>query len=280
MAANPNKFRPDVTPETWITPITACRFSTLTTAARYHTLDEAFTTPAGKGFGKQARTAVMRRLRAYGSEHRGQSVAAADGYNREDALYAYRKMYPTYKVYSLSPRPKEMAALLKQGFFLSVSGNVGLTPAGSILRARVNPVPHEIGLARLNGDGTKVLVYEPMRPDKPVWVPWSHVKAFSSAFAFGGGRRVCIGVRIAWATAEGFTARAGERRAKRLRAERDDERAERQAAEDMIESAQIEIAGLERQLEACESSGEDGWQSALLGIIDHAEDMRAGGYEG
>jgi hypothetical protein len=278
VAVSKRKFRPDVTPEWWIPPITGCRFSTLTTGARFQSLDEYFTKPSGQRTGKPHRTRVMAQLRRYGAEHRGESVAEADGYSWDDAVYAYKKMFPGWRCLKVGLRPNQIKDYLKAGHFISVSGNVGRTPAGSILRAAVNPVPHEIGLARLNTDGTKVLVYEPMRRDKPVWVPWSDVKAFSSAFTYDNGRRYCIALPIGWATDSATIARAELRRAKRLRGEIEDAKAQANAFEDMLDSANTEIAALEVQLANCDSDPDAAYDAALANVLDAVEALREDGY--
>ena len=265
MPIDPKHFKPNVTPEQWMTPVNGCRLSTLLTLHRYQTLDEAFKRADGSGHGRTLRTKTMKRLRALASDHRGESPQEALGYSWADAIYAYRAMWPAYKVHKWGLRSSDIKARLRQGYAISVSGNVGRTPAGSILRAAVNPVPHEIGLIRLSKDENSVLVYEPMRRDKPVWVPWSHVKAFSSAFTYDNGRRYCIAIKIAWGTREAFARRANERA-------QDDANAAAQATEDMLESAHTEIATLERQ-------GAEGWDTALVAIIDNAEALREDGYQ-
>lgn len=246
MAVSADKFKPSVTPETWMSPVNGCRISTLTTAARFQTLDERFTNPSGKPFTKTQRTKLMKRLRVLASEHRGQTPAAADGYSRDDAVYAYEKAFPGYQFHAVDLKPSEMAQMLRSGWFLSLSGNVSHTSPGCILRAYVNPVDHEIGIARLSADGTKALVYEPMRPDRPVWVKWSDITAFGSEFAFGGGKRVCIAFKIGSDTAEAEALS----RLQRVRSQRDD-------ANKTIETLEEDAARLVDDLEACREAQND-----------------------
>jgi len=264
----PNKFKPSATPETWIKPTTACRLSTLVTAARYQTLDEYFTNPSGKPYTKTQRTRVMRRLRALAADHRGESVAAAKGYSRGNALYAYRKLFPELRAEPFDPTGAELKQALRDGYFVSLSGNVDDVPGSSRLDDKVGDVPHEVGLARLNGDGTQVLVYEPMS-HKPFWVRWAHVTKFGSEFR-NNKRYFCIrfeiGVGSAGAVAE-----------RKLRAVRD----ERNTLKEDLALAERDIEELNLDLADYEWKNDPEWVfgRTLDRIIDSIEDERDEGYE-
>lgn len=200
------KFLPNVTSELWMSPINGCRLSTMLTAARFQCLDERFTNPSGKPYTRNQRVNVMKELRVAASEHRGESVATADGYSRDDALYAYNKVFPWGKAELYNPTSAQLKQALRDGYFVSLSGNVDDVPQRSTLDNAVNDVPHEIGLARLSNDGSKVLVYEPMRTDRPIWVDWKDILKFGSEFETNG-RYVCIRVKTGWSTNEAIAKR-------------------------------------------------------------------------
>jgi len=90
---DPEKYRPSVTPETWMAPTNGCRFSTLLKAAQFQTLGEATTFPNGRPYGRAALTALMKELR----RATGKPVDAS-AYNRPDALRAYAAVFPGQSV--------------------------------------------------------------------------------------------------------------------------------------------------------------------------------------
>lgn len=263
MAISANKFKPSVTPETWMWPTNGCRMSTLVTAARYQSLDEWFTNPSGKPYTKTQRTKVMKRLREAASLHRGEASTAAKGYGRDDALAAYAEVFPDGKAEAFNPTADELKTVLRLGYFVSISGNTDDVPDVSNLDDRVNDVPHEIGLARLSKDGTKVLVYEPMRTDKPIWVKWEHIKKFASEFATNG-RYVAIRFDIGWGTAEEQVRRAYVDRLATLRRDRNAALQEQQRLEDEVAALEDQVAALE--IDVAESEWDDAVDAAVAAV--------------
>lgn len=278
------KFTPSVTPETWMTPYNGCRMSTLLTAARFQTLDEKFTNPSGKPYTKRQRTKLMKRLREEASKHRGVSAAQADGYSRDDALYAYRVVFPWGKAESFDPSPQQLREALTDGYFVSISGNVDDVPGRSPLDDAVNDVPHEIGLARFNAKRTHVLVYEPMRSDKPIWVKWEDVKRFASEF---GPPYVAIKFKIGWATKAEATKRTYQQRLANVRlakAEAEDEAErlagklaeaeyERKQLQTEYDALEADFAATEQLLQECHASG-DRYNEALDHVADYIDTLR------
>lgn len=275
MATVAIKFTPSVTPETWMTPTNGCRLSTLLTAGRFQCLDERFRNPSGKAYTKTQRTKIMKRLRYHAAQHRGVSTASLDGFNRDDALYAYRIVFPWGDAESFSPTLNELRDALEGGYFISLSGNTKHTSADCPLRRYVNPVDHEIGLARFNKSGTRVLVYEPMNPNKPVWVDWEDVKRFASEFKNSSGRHVAIRFKTGWSTFSNSVKRIYTKRLDSVRAKRDDAVDERDRLQKDVESLTSEVSDLEMALRLCESEP-DGWDDAIDAAVDAVEALRRG----
>lgn len=228
MAATAKKYKAPRTPETWITPYNACRFSTLLMLRAQETLGEQLIRGNGTAYDRKDRTTLLRWLRRLGGQRAGKGIAAS-GYNRPDALYAYEKAFPRGKAVRANDRPSTIRENLGKGWSYSISGNVGKTRPGSPLRDHVNPVGHEIGIRAYSYKDGMVDVWEPMTPECWVRVPFSDVKDFSSAYSWDMGRRVCIRVKTG---ADTQAARARfqlaetivdlETRLRRIRDERDE----------------------------------------------------------
>jgi hypothetical protein len=268
MTATLGRYKAPPTPEWYIKPINACRLSVLTTARGFETLGEAYIRRNGTPYTLDDRVTLMRALRRQASKHRGESPAVAKGYSRDDAIYAYRKVFPTGWAQSVSPLPSEMWEMLTKGWFLSVSGNVDDVPGSSKLDDKVNDVPHEIGLAPFPKNG-KVRVYEPMRPvsQSPIWVDWSDIKKFSSEFATNG-RRVCIRIKAGADTARAQLAETTRAQIERKNERIDELRLSLSEASATVAVLTAEVKALTEQLAECR---DDGCDAAVEAILDDLE---------
>ncbi len=198
MTATVARYEPKTTPEKWMRPTNGCRLSVLVSARAFETLGESLIRPSGAFYDRQARTSQMKWLRrATGRRY------DAPGYDRDNALRAYAKVFPAGNAIRANDRPRVIKNNLEEGWFYSISGNTKHCRPGSPLRPFVNEVAHEIGIAPFPYDNGDVDVCEPMSPTGRGWVrvPWKDIKAFSSEFAWDMGRRVCIRFDTGYGTA-------------------------------------------------------------------------------
>ena len=267
MSVKLRKYRAPATPETLMRPITGCRISTLVTARAYETLGEQITRANGQPYSVKQRETLMRWLRRLAAEHRGETVATAKGYSRADALYAYDKAFPTGRAIAADITPDQMWEYLKDGWFLSVSGNVDDVPDRSKLDDYVNPVAHEIGIAPFPNAKDEVVVYEPMTPigRSPIVVRWFDLKRFSSEFATNG-RRLCIRVKAGYDT----EAQRVRRNQVDLSQTIDRLRQSRNEALGTITARDVEIAGLRLDLAQCQEDGSPA--AARLAALEQAQE--------
>lgn len=274
---SPNKFRPSATPETWVYPYTTCRLSTLITAARFQCLDERFRNPSGSLFTKTQRTKLLKRLRTLALDHKGETLAENRGFNRENALYAYRVAFPWGKAERFDPTPPQLKQALRDGYFVSISGNVDDVPGSSKLDDKVNDVPHEIGLARLSKDESQVLVYEPMT-NGSFWAKWEHVKLFASEFQ-SGGRYFAIRFKIGYGTLLAQHKRTCATRRQQLKsaveraeAAQLDAETELRRLETEYDELTADFGATEQLLAECQTHQcEDEWNDALEAAISSLE---------
>jgi len=217
------KYRPPHTSEREIPVWNCCRLVVLTAARGVETTGEVFVKANGSPYTHDNRESIVKVLRRFASEKRGEPPSVAKGYNRQEALYAYERAWPGSSVKAIDPTMEELRDLLRSGWFISVSGSVDDVPGRSPLDDWVSDYPHEIGLCPYPTD-TGPLVVEPMRPKGAglIRVPWSDIAKFSSEFAVNG-RRHCIAVKAGYATkaAEVRRAKPDQQTIERLRDARD-----------------------------------------------------------
>jgi len=252
-----SKYRPPHTSERSFAVKNLCRMLVLVAARGVETTGEVFVRQNGTPYTHDDRRTLAKTLRRHAARKRGEAPLEAKGFNRDEALYAYAKTWPTGRAYAADPTMAEMKELLRNGWFISVSGSVDDVPGRSPLDDWVSDYPHEIGLLPFP-NGTGPLVVEPMRPKGAglIRVPWSDINKFSSEFATDG-RRLCIKVKGGWDTKEARTRRdlaqvvaAQERRIERIRAERN--------------AALAEAVRLNEQLSECRDDKCDAEVEAVL----------------
>ena len=247
------KYKAPHTPERAFLPLNSCRLCTLTAGRGYETTGEVYVRSDGRPYTAADRVSIAKWLRRLASVKRGESPTMAKGYDRDQALFAYAKAFPTGRAFPVQPTPDEMVALLDDGWFLSVSGNVKWCP-GSKLAEYVNEVVHEIGVAPFP-TSAGYLVHEPMRPlgKSPIRVPFADIRRFSKEFAAGDGGRFCIKIKAGYDTKAARVRRESAdqtRTIARLRDQRDD-------AEAAVSRRDRDIAALTLDLVECREDQDD-----------------------
>jgi hypothetical protein len=255
----------------------SCRFHALVIVRAMETNGEQLIRRDGKPYTHSGRLKVARLLRYHAAQRRGEAPLEADGFNRDQALYAYRKVFKTGRAFAADLTPAEMKTFLRDGWAMTVSGNVDSVPASSPLDDFVNDVPHEIAILPFPNDYGP-LVDESMRPRGAglIRVSWAHLNRFTSEFKDGRNRRHCVLVKAGWDTAKARATRDRDqtiakqkRTIARVREARDDALGDLEAAND-------EIARLEQQTDPTHAKAA-GWESALVAITAAADELRTDG---
>jgi hypothetical protein len=262
MTVTASKYKAPYIRERAFTPLNSCRLCALVVLRAFETLGESLVRQDGRCYDHRARVTQAKWLRRLASQHKGISPQDAPGYNREDALYAYRKAWPNSHAVRANDRPLTIKQKLRAGWVYSISGNVKHV-RGTKLAEYVGEVGHEITVADYQ-NGT-CLVYEPMRPHNPIRVPWDHVKRFSSEYQFDEGRRVCIRIQRGWDTRHARMRRAAAKERETLEAIVKRVREQRDTALADLAETSTEALRLLEQLEECR---EDSSAAAIEGVLD------------
>lgn len=247
MAVVKRKYRPPHTSEREFAVKNNCRLLVLTAARGCETLGEVFIKADGRPRNHDQRMSIANWLRRYAAQARGEKPLEAPGFNRDEALYAYAKAFPTGQAKSLDPTMSEIRDLSANGWFISVSGSMDDVPDASDLDDYVSDYPHEIGIVPYSENADGPLIVEPMRPKHKglVRASWSDLAKFSSEFATNG-KRLCIGIKSGYdtAAARARRARPDTQTIERLREQRDELVATQR-------ENSLEIANLSLQLAEC-----------------------------
>lgn len=264
MPATTRKYRPPHTSERAMTVKNSCRFHALVIIRAHETNGEQLIRKDGRPYTHSGRLKLAKVLRYHAAQRRGEPPLAADGFNRDQALYAYDQVFPTGHAVAADLTPAQMRLRLEGGWAMTVSGNVDSVPASSPLDDFVNDVPHEIAVLPFPNDHGP-LVDEPMRPRGAglIRVSWSDLNRFTSEFKDSQNRRHCVVVRAGWDTEKARRQRADARVITRTRADRDE------AAARVIEQDR-EIAALTIQLTECREDGDP--EAAREQLLDALHD--------
>lgn len=230
---------------------TLCRAAASLMAGDAVTGGELTTTQKGGKWGRAKIRAVLGKMR--------QSTGAPKrpGYNQSHVAGFVKAMgLPADSYERFNKSMGEAKAKLKQGYVVTVAGDVGLTPYGSPLRRYVNPgVGHEIIITRVTKDGTKAAFIDPMTPHGTKvyerWAPWSHFVAFAKRFGAPGARIMEIWKRGKYAKASIQARQKREYRDNLTTAVIDLTESQRRVGE-----LEEDVALLERQLEEAQNSND------------------------
>jgi len=256
MTAQTKKYRPPHTSERAIYPMNCCQLVAILGARAMETNGEVFIRANGPQYNHKNRVSLVKWLRRKAAQHRGVAAADAPGFNRDDTLFAYSKVFPSGRAIPVNVTPAEAWDLLEHGWYLSISGNTNDVPAASPLDDYVNDVAHQIGILPFPKDKDNVWVVEPMRPQTKglVKVKWDDIRAFSNEF---GRDRLVIKVKAGWDTAAARVRRSNQAKINTLTAARDNLRDERDKLRAKVTSQDIEIAALSVQLQECRDDAPD-----------------------
>jgi len=276
MPVSMRKYRAPHTSEREFAVKNCCRLVVLVAARGFETLGEQLQRQNGDCYGHKQRMALVDLLRRHAAEHKGVKPTEAAGFNREDALYAYAKAFPSGRAISVDPTPDEMWDLLNDGWFLSVSGNTDDVRSASQLDDWVNDVPHEMGIVPWPKSKDQVRVVEPMRPMGKGYAvaTWQDVVRFSSEFATNG-RRVVIKVRTGYDTRVARRGRLDDDLIRDKNAALARLREQRDALTDEVRRVTLDHDAIEAQLTECREDRPD-VGSALDAIEERFADLIAG----
>jgi hypothetical protein len=165
---------------------TLCRAAATAMALDAMTLGEWTRTPKGERWGRARIKTLLKRMRA-ATEQPNRS-----GYNQSHVpAFVKGAGFPTDIIRIYNKPMSDIKQKLKDGFVVTLAGDVAGTPAGSPLRKYVNPgVGHEIIITRVSGDGKRAAFIDPMtRHGTSVyerWAPWPHFVGFAKRFVSNG----------------------------------------------------------------------------------------------
>jgi len=201
----------------------------------------------GRTFTHANRMTVANVLRRAAAEARGEAWNEAKGFDINQALAAYAKVFPTGRAKRMDLTMADMRDLSQQGWFISTSGSMDDVPGKSPLDDYVSDYPHEIGIVPFTSKDNTTLIVEPMRPQGRglVRALWSDVAKFSSEFATNG-QRPCIVIESGYDTK---AARVNRRRPDTQKIEELRGRLEEKRTRIMAQD--LEIASLNIQLVEC-----------------------------
>ena len=264
------KYRPPHTSEREFAVKNLCRLVVLTAARGVETTGEVFVRQNGTPYTHADRMTIANVLRRYAAKKRGEPPLQAKGFNRDQALYAYAKSFPSGQAKAIDPTMADIKSLLRGGWFLSVSGSVDDVPGKSKLDDWVSDYPHEIGLLPFP-DSVGPLVVEPMRPKGAglIRVSWSDVAKFSSEFATNG-ERLCIGVRAGYDTKAAQVRRGRAIDLVRSFAARARVRDDLEDALADVAARDLRIASLELDLAQCREDGDP--DAARIAALEQAQE--------
>jgi hypothetical protein len=245
MTVQAEKYRAPFTSERWVSrPYNSCRAVSLHHLRSFETLGESITWANGLPYGRPARVKQVEAIRDRMAQKRGTPASSADGFNRDEALFAYRVEFPDGNAVEANPTKDGLLAGLKAGYAYSLSGNVRDVPDYSPIDDAVNEVPHEIAVAPIQRADGRWLVYEPMAA-KRIWAEFEQVWAFTKQFRTDG-RAFGLRVKAGYATKAAKIARTCQERKAVLKQQRD-------RALDAQRTAETELQAAEDALEACEA---------------------------
>ena len=253
MAATTEKYRPPFTSQRWQErPLNGCRSLAIFHGRALETLGESVTFATGNPYGKAARVRETERIRKAMSAHKGITVSAAPGFNRDDAMSAIRTLYPTSQAVRSNPTKDELKDWLGRGYGFSLSGDVRDVPDPNPIDNAVNETAHEIFVAPIQNRDGKWLVYEPMN-SRTVWATFYQVWTFTKRFR-SNGRAFAIRFKAGGDTKAARVQRACNQRKTVLKNQRDNALEQAQAAQDQVTALQAELAAAEDALEASEQA--------------------------
>ena len=167
---------------------TLCRAAATAMALDCMTDGEWTRTVKGERWGRARIKTLLKRMRAAtGEPNRA-------GYNQSHVDDFVRGAgFPTEIIRIFNKSMPDLKKKLKEGFVVTLAGDVAGTPATSPLRKYVNPgVGHEIIITRINKDGTKAAFIDPMTRHGTRkyerWAPWSHFQGFAKRFGTSSAR--------------------------------------------------------------------------------------------
>jgi hypothetical protein len=165
---------------------TLCRAAATAMALDAMTNGEWTRTVKGDRWGRARIKTLLQRMRMATGE------PLRSGYNQSHVDEFVRGAgFPTDIIRIYNKPMKDIKGKLKDGFTVTLAGDVRGTPVNSPLRRYVNPgVGHEIIITRVSGDGTRAAFIDPMTRHGTVnyerWAPWSHFVGFAKRFVTGG----------------------------------------------------------------------------------------------
>lgn len=251
---------------------TLCRAAASLMALDAWTSGEITTTPVGTKWRKaKIRSALGLMRKATGEPDR-------HGYNQSHTADFVRAMGEPVSAFTIFNRSMtQIKAKLREGFVVTLAGDVGYAPAGSPLRRYVNPgVGHEIIITRLSKDESRAAFIDPMTPHGTAkyerWAPWSHFVGYAERFGAPAAR-----VAEIWKRGYGSLEEAQRRRKAAWRETAIDAERQHRLAQSRIGVLEEELADAKQALALCEASDDnlriEELESALSDIRDRAHNV-------